>query len=361
MTIQEMGQGQHALYYAADSRLTALHPINGEQFWQQEITTLPFGAQILCFMDDVLYLGSWKGSVVAVDVRTRHTLWQYDGNEASNLYEMAVCRNTLALQFNGHTLNVLHALTGRLLWTYADASSSIWQIKLTINAVYLFGGEKERSSSNFILALDLTGKVLWRVAHRELITVTDEIIYVAENIPGYLSFRLHALQPENGNEVWATDLIHVNSYVSSKSVIDNVLYVVTSDHLLAINTRNGKQLWSREYVPLLSPDRGHSITLLADQDHLFTMQRTVEESHDDGDECMYRLWSLDRATGKALWCVREGADIVLTSANQDVIFFSGALYRWWNGFLLFAISKKDGRKLWSVRMHDQYFRTMTCT
>jgi outer membrane protein assembly factor BamB len=354
-------------------RLSALHSTTGKQIWQKEITVQP-PSSAWALHHDVLYFVNYFGSVVAIDMKTGHVRWHYDKGKENPYVRIAVCGDIIGLALSDWTLRALHAASGQLLWTLQD-DYGLLRLKVTGKAIYVVAREGKQSISfpHCALALDLqTGTVLWKkhlpVTNLQygFITATDTMVYVA--YPDYTQNRsgvvmLYALDSRHGSEIWTMQLS--GNRVFSASVIEDILYLTVIPNLLAFDAHTGELLWSYEYEPLQKQKPDRIITLLASQDRVFTLQESVAKErsseHWNNEQCLYRLCAIDRATKKLLWSVREdGTDAVaVTSARQEAICFSLFRPTLPAETRLFAISKQDGRELWSTPGDDGQF--ITCT
>jgi outer membrane protein assembly factor BamB len=191
------------------------------------------------------------------------------------------------------------------------------------------------------------------------------MVYAAYPPGASFAGMLHALDARDGSTIWMMPL--VSGKYSSASVRGNVLYLVVTPHLLALDPSTGELLWSYVHEALHAHPLYHIITLLENRDHLLTCQRACESEHDSYDSSLYRLSAIDRATGKLLRVVKDGhvceghAHTFFSSSRQQVVYLRPHTYPWEKRPNLFAMSKQDGRELWSTHLCYDDFQQLACS
>ena len=371
------GESQQSLYLTGYRppclRLRALHSTTGKQLWHEEIPIqLSGGVGALVVSDGVLYITDWNGSVVAIDAKTRRIRWHYQG-QWGHLIRLDVLGDIILLHNYTYTLPALHTPSGQVLWTKQGQDNDYdFLCPVAGKAIYMAAHERRPStpSPGRVYALDpQTGRVLWQKHFpSELVYVwaaTDEMVYAAYPPGASFAGMLHALDARDGSTRWTMQLVSGKCYPAS--VIGNVLYLVVTPHLLALDPRTGELLWSYEHESIQDHPRYQIITLLENRDHLLTCQHACESEHDSYDYCLYRLSAIDRATGKLLRVVKGGhvceghSPPFFTSSRQQVVYLRPHNYPWEKRPNLFAMSKQDGRELWSIHLSYDDFQQLACS
>ncbi|GHO98974.1 hypothetical protein KSF_090220 [Reticulibacter mediterranei] len=369
------GESQQILYLASYQppclRLSALHSTTGEQLWYEEIPIqLDGGVGTLVVSNGMLYLTDYNGDVVAIDATTRCICWHYQG-QWGQLLRLAVLGDIILLHNYKDVLPALHALTGQVLWTKQGQDNAYdFLCPVAGKAISMAAHEKNPSTPfpNRVYALDpQTGSVLWQKHFPSVLVsvwaATDEMVYAAYPPGASLPGMLHALDARDGSTIWTMQLVSGKCYPAS--VIGNVLYLVVTPYLLALDSRAGELLWSYEHESILDHPLYQSITLLESQDHLLTCQCAGELEHDNYDYSAYRLSAIDRTTGKLLRVVKGGhiceghVPTFFTSSRQQVIYLHPYSLPWEKRPNFFAISKQDGSELWST--HLSYNQELGCS
>lgn len=292
--------------------LRAFHSTTGKQFWHEEIPiqlSSPVG--VLVVSDGVLSLSDWNGSVVAIEAKTRRIRRHYHG-QWEHLTKLDVLGGIILPHTYKNTLPALHTPTGQGFWTKQgqDNEDDFWCL-VAGKAISLAAHQRKPStpSPGRVYALDSqTGSVLWQKHFPSaLVSVwaaTDEMVYAAYSPGASFTGMQHVLDERSGSTTWAMQL--VSGKCSPVAVRGNVLYLVVTLHLLALDQSTGELLWSYEHEPTQDHPRSQMITLLENREHLLTSQRACESEHESYDSSLYRLSALDRATGKLLRVVKGG-------------------------------------------------------
>jgi outer membrane protein assembly factor BamB len=362
-----------ASYKSPYLRLRALHSATGEQLWYEEIPIqFSGGVGALVVSGGVLYLTDYNGSVVAIDATTRRIRWHYQG-QWGPLIKLDVLGDIVLLHTYTNTLLALRAATGQVLWTKQGQDNAYdFLCPVAGKAIFMAAHEKN-SSTPFpgrVYALDpQTGSVLWQKHFPSALVyvwaATDEMVYAAYPPGASLTGVLHALDARDSSTIWTMQLVSGKCYPAS--VQGNVLYLVVTPYLLALDSRTGELLWSYEHKSIQDHPLYQSITLLENQDHLLTCQSACELEHDAYDYCAYRLSALDWVTGKLLRVVKDGSiceghsPTFFTSIRQQVIYLRPYIHSREKHPNLFAISKQDGSELWSTHLSYNDFQQLACS
>lgn len=157
---------------------------------------------------------------------------------------------------------------------------------------------------------------------------------------GFYESLLLALDAETGAELWCATVDHLfNEPVAAQN--GNVYVSSFSGSVLAYD-REGRELWKAPVA-----DRNLGKPCLIGSSRL-----AVAEVHGRGR----RTWCLDAARGEVIWTFENGGHSYPLAATSDVLVHATAVSGATFGestIHLFALSARDGSRLWSVR-YPQY-------
>jgi outer membrane protein assembly factor BamB len=135
------------------------------------------------------------------------------------------------------TLTSLDPANGNLLWSFKDGKGHwIGSPLITADTIYA------PSADYSLYAIDFSGKQKWKFTAKAALwaqPVTDgKVIYL-----GSMDHSLYALQPQDGKQIWATDL---GAAIEAAPLLDSngILYVGTlGNEILAVQGSSGRILW----------------------------------------------------------------------------------------------------------------------
>ncbi len=286
--------------YATDTSFTqmgvvALNPLTRQPLWQHPFSVPANAAMRLTAADGIVYAlfqrantdWSW---LFALDAQTGQQLWTYDEEGADDL---VVCSGALVLVGNW-SFHVFAGKTGKSLWTYGlptrmerlGSALSMTKDTLYFLSISLSGDEQAA-----VHAMNLQdGQARWQVplptyqvvGTASSLTLTAQALYVLQSsldAPGHLV----ALRPQDGGQIWsATSGPDERILMAS----NQTLYLANPWQLDAMQTANGKPLWSQRFVG------GTATSVDGSSEHgLFMTQYAAS------------FCSLDLAKGTARWCL----------------------------------------------------------
>ena len=119
-----------------------------------------------------------------------------------------------------------------------------------------------------------SGRGLWKYdtggSVRAAPAVSDGVVYV-----GSLSRRVFAFDAGNADLLWKSRRSAILSTHTDLTVADGVVYIAVANHIYALDSANGKELWKREvgeeeYVYHYTPSFAFSSLTLVDGVLYFT-------------------------------------------------------------------------------------------
>lgn len=273
--------------YAVDStgRLMALNIDSGKLQWK---TRLPVNVSAgIGLGGGQLYVASSKGDVLAINAADGKLVWR--SLVSSEVLAPPVhTRNSLLIHTTDGKLFALDSSSGRVRWSY-DRSVPVLSLRGTSKPVVDQGTVFETFGNGKLAIMQLSdGKVLF------------------ERSLGFAAGR--------------SDLERMNDADAGPLLDGNVIYTATyQGNIIALNLRNGAQLWSRK----LSVHQ--SMTM--DKDLLYTV---------DSDDT---VWALNKRSGVPVW--KQDA-LFARQLSAPVLFGDYLVFGDLEGKLHF-INKQDGR------------------
>ena len=211
---------------------------------------------------------------------------------------------------------------GRIIWeyesNYGEFGNEIYSSPAFYNDTLFFSswnGEVYTVDSN-------NGRRIWykKIGWNSISSpcVIDDIVFVGS------SDGLYALNAKDGDVVWKNDMI--GCVVSKPSVSPDVVYCGSLDgKIYGLNKQNGKILWS-----YTTNDKIYSSP--------YVMGNIVFIGSNDG-----KLYALNKNTGEKIWSFQtEGSVVSSPIVYKDTVFFGS-----WDG-KLYALSVDNGEIKWSL-------------
>lgn len=247
--------GKRLFVASAAGDLMALHKTNQARFTDQVIWHIKYEARITSgplLYDNQLFIGTSKGDVFALSADNGQIIWQTQLN--SELVSLPVLADgRLLVRTNDGRVLALNALNGDVVWTAEHQLPNLFlrgaAPVLVANGVLYVGRE-----SGFVEALSAaTGEKQWeaRVAIPRGRTDLERMVDVQASLVldsgrlFVLSYngRLVALNPQNGNFLWAKDVSGYRDFVVDRQA----LYVIDEDDVLrAFDLASGTEYWSQQ-------------------------------------------------------------------------------------------------------------------
>jgi len=261
-------------------------------------------------------------NVYAINLSNSQLKWQFpekeDGNKLFYAAPSLTPDGQLIVGGYDHKLYSINPENGQLLWTFEQAKGKYIASPLTTEkAIYASCTDEN------LYALDLKGNLLWSFHTKHAIwskpVLHNGLLYLSA-----MDSHLYALNPDNGNMVWSTDM--QGASVSSPTFdSEGNLYVGTFAKEMISMDSNGKIRWR-------TPTEGWvwSSPLLDDQQCYF------------GD-ISGNFYSLDKNSGAIKWKIFPSPAPITSSPvmNNQTIYFANAAEN------LYAVDKA-GKVLWNV-------------
>lgn len=251
-----IAQDSQRLFVAsAAGDLMALQKANQARFTDQVIWHIKYEARITSgplLHDNQLFIGTSKGDVFALSADNGRVIWQTQLN--SELVSLPVFADgRVFVRTNDGRVLALNAVNGDVVWTAEHQLPNLFlrgaAPVLVENGVVYVGRE-----SGFVEALSAAnGEKQWeaRVAVPRGRTDLERMVDVQAGLVldsgrlFVLSYngRLAALNPQNGNFLWAKDLSGYRDFVLDRQA----LYVIDEDDVLrAFDLAGGTEYWSQQ-------------------------------------------------------------------------------------------------------------------
>ncbi|UQB41811.1 outer membrane protein assembly factor BamB [Thiomicrospira microaerophila] len=269
-----MASDDNHLYVASSSGLlTALIQQNQSRhtdqiIWQKRIDAALLAGPVV--VENKVIVGSAKGDVIAFDAQTGQVQWiRY---LAAEVVSQPVIANQLILvRTNDGRLVALNLQTGSVVWTADHQMPSLFlrgaaPVLVDRDRVYI-GRE-----SGFLEARSLqSGEIIWdaRVAIPSGRTDLERMVDIqakpvlADGRLFVLSYngRMAAINPSNGNLIWAKELSGFRDF----KLHDKVIYLVDQDDILrALDPATGTEYWNQQalkYRGLIDVRIDHAVSV----------------------------------------------------------------------------------------------------
>ncbi|HYM14114.1 MAG TPA: PQQ-binding-like beta-propeller repeat protein [Dehalococcoidia bacterium] len=185
------------------------------------------------------YIGSFKGTIFALDVATGYTRWVQDAGSGI-VGGIAVDGSTLYFGTKGKQLYAVDATTGAQKWHF-NARGEIWATP-TVDAGTIYFTSLDGS----VYALDGSGKQIWAfggasagIASRPV--VADGVVYA-----GAFDNKLYAINASDGSMRWTLDA--GNWFWASAVVQNGIVYAASLDgKVYAVDAKTGQSRWSTPF------------------------------------------------------------------------------------------------------------------
>jgi outer membrane protein assembly factor BamB len=206
---------------------------------------------------DRVYVGDWKGRVLALDARTGKTIWSFRTRGPVKGSAALSGRRLYVGSYDGHVY-CLSAKTGRLLWKSRGQKRLFGSSRFYSTPTLAYGRLYIGSTDGKVYSFGATtGKLIWS-------RQTGNYVYASPAVwnglvfAGSYSKRFYAFDAATGETRWA---FKSNGRISgSPTVIDGLVYFATlAGRTYALNARTGKQLWTYpdgKYSPAVAV-KGH--------------------------------------------------------------------------------------------------------
>ena len=302
--------------------IEALRSTDGMLLWQHP-TPAP-GIQPLQINGGILYVNTADGPVLALNGDNGALLWQFASDERvpsdSKLY---AADGIVAIVSDMGTVDVLHATTGKLLYSYPYVNGA-WEPTVENNIIYIASGEGWLEARRVG-----DGSLIWRTPSNNTNfwspTVTGELVFV-DNGHNMMS----ALRGTDGHLLWQ---YNTSKGVAQQPVLQNNIVFLTTlnGSVVALRASDGSQLWQFQppqlyqffwFLPMVA---GNTLYI-----------------NSENDKNSVRLYALDVTTGHTLWT----RPVSLPDVRYNPIVVGGVIYFAQSNGAIDALRSSDGGFVW---------------
>ena len=285
--------------------------------------TLEVGASIessAAILDDVVYVGSQSGDLLAVGLSSGQELWRYRAAEFG-IGESSPCVGQ-GLVYIGDLDGVLHAVdmrTGKAAWTFATEAEIKSSPVLVGNRV-LVG-----SYDSHLYALEAdTGLLLWKVMTEGYVHSTPSVADGVAYISGCDEI-FRAIRVQDGRELYQVPSIAYTA--ASPALAGDAAYFGTfSNQVVSVSRKERKVLWRYESKESQFPFYSSAAVVGG---------RVVLGGRDRKVHC------LEAATGEFLWTFAARARV-----DSSPVAVGGRIYVGSNDGRFYVLNLEDGKKIW---------------
>ena len=282
-------------------------------------------------VDGVVYVGSTKGELLALDLESGKLRWKYTTGAGTSIGESSPAVSD-GVVFIGDLTGALHAvsaLDGKRLWTFAT-DGEVKSSPVVVDDLVLIGSYDTR-----LYALDRrTGKVRWKLQTDGPIHATpavrDGMIYIAG-----CDERFRAVRAADGKVLFE---IPLGSYTGASTVVEgDRAYVGTFDaDVFAIDLRRKKVAWRYR-----DPDRQFPYYSSAAFDATPTGGHVIVGGRDKA------IRAIDAVGGKTVWKLVTRARVDSSPAIAGGRVFVGS-----SDGKLYVLDAATGEKRWEFDAGD---------
>lgn len=256
--------------------------------------------------------------------------------------------------FDGNT-DVFSGANGSLVWQYPAEMGGDWNPIVRDNQVY--------AGDSILFALDTqNGNILWKYAIKEangtvppsnssfLPSMTNPVVsdgtvyFIAsdyDNQTGITSDHLVALNAKTGKELWMVppQSSTGNNFGFGLLVGDGKVFLLDNGPVTAFDAHTGQRLWQWS-------EPKNQYTLLAAANHVLYVAEQTQYTNRQATNHP-RLYALDMATGQPRWSIPAVDD----SSEMRVLATNDLLYLAVPGDM-YAYRSQDGSVFWHTSMPD---------
>jgi outer membrane protein assembly factor BamB len=349
-----------AVHYRGDAQRTGLFDAKGVPqltgvAWQHNIGEAGYSSPV--YADGIIYLGTNRGEVLALDASTGEERWAFK-NVGGNASAVAVSGDVVyvglgIVKDQGMGLYALDKQTGKQLWAF-KTDSPIWlSSPLIYNDMAYFGdqngvfyavnlkthqkawranvrriilghaaaddGTVYFTAANAMFAVDAkTGEQRWQISIRGDWTphaVKDGVIFAGDVLN-----RFYALSAQNGKQIWVfPDELTERGEWSAPAIGDGVVYAGDRvGYMYAFEASTGNQVWKfkAEAPPTSDPAIANGVLYFGVGSH----------GNEKADQDKRYFYALDIKTGQELWKFKAKGEVFNGAlvADSSVYFLTAA-------------------------------------
>lgn len=242
--------GSRIFAASAEGDVVAADLASGNVIWRRELETEIMGG--VGAGNGLVVLSTLSGEVLALSADDGNELWSYQASSEVTSQPQMNSDMLVVQQLDGR-LTALDLSTGRQLWTY---DSQIPRLSLRGTAAPIVAADLTLAgfANGKLVAIDnRSGRPVWeqRIALSEGRSELDRIIdidakpLVYNRLVYVTSYqgRIAAVNPANGQMIWAQDL---SSYRGLAGGFGNVYAVTADDSVQAFDARNSASVWRQD-------------------------------------------------------------------------------------------------------------------
>lgn len=308
--------------------------------WEQQIG-IGYGEQSVKLLpainDNVIYAADRQGLVEARDINTGELIWQQE-TELALSGGIGLSFDSVIIGSSDGEVIALDSVTGEVKWVVI-VSSEVLAVPAVGSGMIVI-----RTVDGNISALDEnTGLSLWsyeRNVPALSIRGTGMPVIVSDNvIAGYANGKLLALNLKNGKNIWETsvaiprgrsEIERLVDLDTDPIEVDNVIYIASyQGGVSAILAIDGDVLWTNEDVSSYSG-------LSSDWSNLY-----LSDSASD-------VWQLDQRSGGSLW---KQAELHQRRLTAPTVYRDYVVVGDFEGYIHW-LADDDGRQLGRIQICD---------
>lgn len=227
------------LYTGSSHALHAIGLTTQQELWNYPIDDDAFPESVApLVVDEVVYAGTSKGRIYALDVITGAVKWSFESNEPGEWRPPVYGEGTIFCARREGAIEALDAKSGRLRWR---STSSKGVRSLLLVGKDLFYVDRNR----VIRAVDAatgTERTTFSKKHQtldQLAAVDGALFYSGQDSGG-----MFATDQETGARLWRLETF---SYCQEPAIAGKELYLTCGDQkVYAVDAATGKKLWSKD-------------------------------------------------------------------------------------------------------------------
>jgi outer membrane protein assembly factor BamB len=327
-------------------------PLGNQTIWKYTTDDTFWTAPTIA--NGILYAGSDRGSIYALNVSTSTLLWRYATTGAISS-SPAVADGKLYVGYVGG-FSALNASNGGFLWNFATPAMGGYSSPAAYNGVVYTGADTN------VYALNAsTGSKIWSFSTNSMIlsapAMDNGLVYVISiDINWAMDNSVYALNASTGSLVWKFTANNRHTFCPSPAIADGMVFAGLSDgKIYALDATTGTKLWSNGANIWIPDGKGYMadghVTPATIANGKVYFGATAENNSSQCD-----IYSLDEFTGKEIWThhigswvngpvVAAGNEVFLTAGDRNVYVLSAEIgcevWRYMTGGIMSSPSIAD--------------------
>jgi|GEM_PF-663726 len=280
---------------------------------------------------DRAYVGSFSGTVYALDASTGSIVWSFSTGTA--VWSTPTFADGVVYDgSNNGVIYALNATTGTKMWSFTTGSGVYSSPSVVGDVVYV------GSTDNNVYALDArTGRKIWNYTTGGQIrcspAVVSGVVYVGSQ-DGYF----YALNATTGGKIWSSHTGDGDTFTnSSPAVVNGTVYVGSTDkNVYAFSASDGRPLWNYPTGAKVSSSPA-------------VHNGVVYVGSEDGN-----LYAIDSTAGTKVWTQTTSGPVYSSPAIADGVVYVGS----WDN-TIYAFDASTGALVWSYKTGGGVFSSPT--